>query len=519
MRRRHVEVTTSTGAAFLVALALVSLSIFAVLYVVDHMTIRPFPWPWQQLDSQTAAAAIANMAEVTVGILGVAITVVSIIVELAATRYTQRIAELFMRDRTNITALSFFVVTSVLVVWINLGLGDGPVPKTMVIVELVLVSVSLLALLPYFAYVFDFLSPTAVVRRIGEQARQALRYATRGGEPDGPREVVARALEHLGDIASKAIQNEDKAIAIAATNELARVVEASLAVKADLPDTWFDAYEFLKTDADFVSFHRDVLRRLVARRTWVEMKALRQYQSAFGETVLDQRDVGHLIAIQARRLAVKAGEADDREALRLVLRFLNTFSRQAINARDVRSAYNLLNEYRLLAQGLVGTPAQAMLLDVAEFIKVYGQLGFRSNLSFILETAAYDLCSLAEVVHAAGAGEHDALLDVVLDVDREPDDSAMQEAALRGVRKAQVKLATYYLVNGEEPLARRIQRDMGHESASRLRGIRQELERTVDEEFWEIADRGANFDWLDPERRARLAEFFGWFATSPLAAG
>ena len=37
-----------------------------------------------------------------------------------------------------------------------------------------------------------------------------------------------------------------------------------------------------------------------------------------------------------------------------------------------------------------------------------------------------------------------------------------------------------------------------------------EDEGTTDEEFWEISDRGANFDWLEPTRRAALDTFAAW---------
>ena len=30
-------------------------------------------------------------------------------------------------------------------------------------------------------------------------------------------------------------------------------------------------------------------------------------------------------------------------------------------------------------------------------------------------------------------------------------------------------------------------------------------------DFWEVIDRGQNFDYLDEERKRRLDEFFGWF--------
>ncbi len=97
-------------------------------------------------------------------------------------------------------------------------------------------------------------------------------------------------------------------------------------------------------------------------------------------------------------------------------------------------------------------------------------------------------------------------------MDREPEGHKSQEASLRGVRKAQTKLATFYLVAGDERSARRIFEDMRHEAPERLRSIRSELERVEEAEYWEVSDRGINFEWLEPERRAQLETFFGWFS-------
>jgi pentatricopeptide repeat protein len=133
------------------------------------------------------------------------------------------------------------------------------------------------------------------------------------------------------------------------------------------------------------------------------------------------------------------------------------------------------------------------------------------NLPFLLETAAYDLCTLLERVATSDPGPvHDALLEVFLDVDREPD-SSEQEASLRGVRKAQLKLATWYLESGDVERARRIFDDMRAEPISRLVSIRGELEAVLEPDYWEVSDRGVHFDWMPIERRRRLAEFFSWF--------
>ena len=85
------------------------------------------------------------------------------------------------------------------------------------------------------------------------------------------------------------------------------------------------------------------------------------------------------------------------------------------------------------------------------------------------------------------------------------------ERALRGVRKAQIKLAAYYLFHADVAAAREIYRDMAEEQAARLISIREELLAVESPYFWEITDRGTNFDWMPPECRSRVLEFFSWF--------
>src|SRR5690606_41553203 len=52
---------------------------------------------------------------------------------------------------------------------------------------------------------------------------------------------------------------------------------------------------------------------------------------------------------------------------------------------------------------------------------------------------------------------------------------------------------------------------MRDESAERLHSIRDELLAVQAKDFWEISDRGGNFDYLPPERKEMLRIFFGWF--------
>lgn len=491
-------VAALTSVAWLAAPCLL---IYMVLWLIDFAG-RGGSGPAKLLAADGVISTMVGFSEVTVAVLAIALTVVAIIVELAATRYTPRLTELFVRDPVNVATMSGFVIVSVLVLWINLSLHGPHHPTAMVWAATVLMSLSLLAILPYFAYVFDFLSPTRVIQRIQVNGTRALK--------DAQRHEVTRAIEQLGDIAANSVDNKDKSLAIASVNALAELCRDHIKDKHQPPE-WFDTQELMLGDPDFVAFHVDIVRALTERRTWVEMKVFRQYQSVFGDALNKMRDINHLIGIQTRRIGRYAHEVGDRHATQLVVHFLNTFMRAALNARDIRTAYNLLNEYRLLAEAVLRADDDERVLEIAGFIKFYGQLAFSSQLAFILETAAYDLCALLELASAIGSRAHDDLLELFLDVDREPEDGKIQEASLRGVRKAQIRLATHYLARDMHRQARRIFEDMRSEQPQRLQSIRRELEAVKTAEYWEVSDRGINFEYLAPERRAALNLFFSWF--------
>jgi hypothetical protein len=55
---------------------------------------------------------------------------------------------------------------------------------------------------------------------------------------------------------------------------------------------------------------------------------------------------------------------------------------------------------------------------------------------------------------------------------------------------------------------------MENEPAERLASIRRALENVTSKDFWEIIDRGRNFEYMPPGQRARLGEFFGWLKVS-----
>lgn len=516
MTRDRGRAAWSTWVFPLFILGGASLFVFGLTFLADAARAEEGKGLFQVLlnaDPEMAWNTLGNLAQVVAAILGIAITVVSIIVELAATRYTPKITELFVRAPVNFAVMGFFLVSCLVCVWVSVVVRADFIPQIGIATTVGLLSLSLLLLIPYFAYVFRFLSPRQIVRRLVLDAGRAIREAMRGRGVERAKDRVMEEVEHIGDIALNAVANRDKAIGMDGIDALADILALYAPYKRDLAESWYALGPALVGNPDFVSMAPEVIDDLQKQRLWLEMKVLRQYQTVFSEALGRQREIDYLIAIHTRALGERALAAGDADVVDLVIKFLNTYLRATINARDVRTGYNLLNEYRLLAAAALRSDDPATAARIVQHFSYYGQLAFASGLPFLLETAAYDLCALNQIALDADVSEtfRDQLLDVFLDIDKESELPHEHEASLRGVRKAQVKLATFYLARGREDLARRIYRDMEGEVLHRLRSIREELVAVSSKYFWEVTDRGMNMDYIPPEQRSHLGTFFEWF--------
>lgn len=464
----------------------------------------------------SALGALSNAAEVVAAVLGIAITVVAIVVELASNRYTPRITELFITEPINAAVMGFFVITALqcLAVSVTFDVGAnmrvGFVPFVGHAVSMSMLGMSLIILLPYFAWVFSFLNPVEIVRRIRIHTLEVM-ASKRARVTVGRKQAEAvRGVEQLADVALNAMEHKDKGVSMASAEALQRLLIDYQQFRGGMPADWFKVRGDLASNSDFISMAPAVLRTVTQRKIWLEFKVLRQYQTLYNESLNRMRDMNYLIAINTRRIAETGLREGHPELFDLAVKFFNTYLRATINGRDVRTAYNVLNQYRLLAEEVLDYDDGSYTVELARYFRYYGAVSFNAKLPFILETVAYDLCALNELAYSRQSPAARDLLEIFLDVDRESEGD-IQENSLRGVRKAQVKLATYYLEQGDSELAREVYFDMSGERSERLASIRNELLAIKSAEFWEISDRGVNFDYVPPERKRCLVTFFGWF--------
>jgi hypothetical protein len=505
-------------------LSTMAVAAFGLLYTVDQLVSGPGrPSAFFHFQPDKITDAVGSLAGMIAAVLGIVVTVVSIIVQLSAERFAQ-VTEMFFRDRTNMAVLGFYVVGCVCGIFVSFSLGaDAFVPRVSLTVMMIIAMVCFALMAPYFAYVFDFLQPENIIARIRRHATAAAERGLRAHDRDERDECQADSLaglEQLNDITINAVSGKDKIIATAGVDALKDLAVAYLKIKRWSQADWFEIGARIRENPDFVSMSPESLDDLEQRRTWLEFKVLRQYQSIYAEALTHMRDINYVVAIDTRYVGEQAVRVGDTEALALAVKFMNTYMRATLNAKDVRTAYNVLNQYRLLAEAIVRAGWHEKAVEVAGFLKYYAHLSFAQKLTFVTETVAYDLCALCEVAHEHKSPAEERLLEIFLEVDQPEHEGDVHDTGLRGVRKAQAKLASFYILRGAEALARRIYTDMADERPERLRSIREELRNVQSKDFWEIIDRGTNFDYLPPERKERLEVFFSWFeqlAEAPVA--
>ena len=262
-QRRRSLATLGLLTAFAVAA-------FAALWLIDYFLIDASSagreGVFRQLfdfDPETMQNALGSLAQVIAAVLGIAITVVSIVVQLAATRYTSRVADLFFRDKINIGVMGFFVVACVEALWVSFTVRRDYVPQATITATVIMASGSLLVLVPYFAYVFDFLDPEKVIARIGQQTLDRATSRKRANVDSQPDDTSARqdqtisGLAHLADIAVNALGQKDKVIATDASAALRRLLVEYQGRKGALEAEWFAIGAALRADPDFVALASD----------------------------------------------------------------------------------------------------------------------------------------------------------------------------------------------------------------------------------------------------------------------
>ena len=480
----------------------VALLVSTVFYVVDLLFLgggiigaSGVVEHYLAFNPQLLTDALPALGTTIVAAFGIVLTVIAIIVQLSSERYTG-VAMMFLRDPVHVAVLSFYIVASLL------------------LLVMTLTTLGLATMLPYFADTFWFLEPGNIIDRLRMRATKLTRLGLESDSEEEVERLQARVLGHLEeitDIANNSIEGRDKIIAGDAVDALRDFLLDYIAHKPSSPRDWFRIGKALRGNPDFVGMDRELMQELESRGLWVEWQTLNEYTGIYDEAMGSMQEINALIAIDTRYFGEVAATGRQGDLVRMVFRFMNSYLRTAIEQCNSRTASDVLHQYRMLLEELLHLDSPDAACEGVTFLRYYGRIAFEEDLPAVTETVAYDVAMLCQFAHRNQLKGENRILRQLLDLDAEgPMLGYRQHRSLRGVRRAQTKLALYYMSVGEEAKARLIASDMSEMPAELHDSVRNDLAEAPPPHFWEIVDRGRNLHYLTEAERAQLDVFQQW---------
>ncbi|MFA5927853.1 MAG: DUF2254 family protein [Candidatus Margulisiibacteriota bacterium] len=457
-----------------------NLSFWRMLLYVDPNSVR--------VTLSTASGGLAS-------VLGITITLVLLAVQLTANHYTPRVMDLFTKDKINIFLFSFFVGCVVYSFWIlSLIRTTDPatffIPYISVFICMVLTTICFCILIPYFFYLFYSLKPSSIIQKIEQEALDALRMA--GRQTEKAKLIVKDRIEQIGDMAKSAVIKMDVEVAQFTIQAIQELVTRYLPLKQKMSAGWHE-------DIAFSEYSKATIKRIREQKTWLETRVSQQLLLTFNLTLNRAKDIGNSILISNRLIGQEAAKHDDAQVIELVIKTFNTMLKEAIYQKDKFTCYNVLAQYRLFAEKLLAYKQFSGLTErISFYFKYYGCMAESMGVTFILDTAAYDLQILNQVVLEQVAPlDQQKILKVFLDLPPQ-----------KGVLKMEAILGAYYYWKEKHELGRLIVGDLAVEDKNVLKEIKEELLAPQEQDFWELTDRGVNFNYVPEEQKPSLERVF-----------
>jgi hypothetical protein len=150
----------------------------------------------------------------TMGVMfGIVLTVIGIVLELAAGKFTGSVSSIFFRDWRVLGAVGFVVASNVLSFLIFLGTGSEYsgryAPRSSVVIATILVVFQIIGVFPFMSYLFLFLDSQKVVGTIVDVGLAGVIKSVSdsdGNNVELYQSAAIKSIEHLRDTAQRAIK-------------------------------------------------------------------------------------------------------------------------------------------------------------------------------------------------------------------------------------------------------------------------------------------------------------------------
>ena len=362
-------------------------------------------------------------------------------------------------------------------------------------------------MLPYFSYVFEFLSPENIMAGIQKKSVKILRQVTKNSKriyvirrQDG----IVNVVDQLSDTALNSTSQEDRNMSLISVNRLRDILIYYQSVKSELPPSWF------VVPADFfINISEEFYNEILEKKIWLDSMIFMNMEGIFKTSFRTMADTTNAIAYNTRKIGVAALENKQEECVYLTIEYFNTFLRLALNEKNQRIIFNLFYQYRLVAEAFFDHNKEDLAEKVIFYFKYYGKIAYDIGLWFILMVSAYDVGFLLKKAFTGKVKNFEKLLKVFLSFD-DVFSSQNQPVARAGVRKAQLIFAAYLFSHKASPklIGNMVEVFEEQETYHSITELKNQLLGVKNKKFWEVTDRGINFEYMNEEQKQSLQKFF-----------
>jgi Predicted membrane protein (DUF2254) len=428
-------------------------------------------------------------------LIALLLTFISLAIPITANLYTPKLIEIFIRDRINLFVLcscAILAAHNLFAFSLSFDQWTGQLPFAIAVAGAIF---GWLLLLPYYFYVVSFIDPLTIIKRVSHSlllefdAAAAHKYSVAVSQ-----QRVNQKITNLGSVLLRAAERADRDVTFDAIKTHMLVLARVRDVKARLPA------EFFKVSNDLlVGLSGDATDILSEARTWMEHRIAIQLVLAF-KSVLGKMPDGVSAMAQAVKNAAHEESCRRNDAVfDLLVRVLNCFMREAIKKKENASVFNVVYTYKALVRRLLSDrPEQAPRL--VRHLRFYAEYARVQGLPFIYELVSYELGELTERAFERKVAPARELLDAMLAF------GGVEQSA--GLVKSRAILAGYFLERGLTQELERVEASLRNVTPAVLEKAKSGILSVQDRMFWELNDRGLNFDFVEPQRRTRVAEVF-----------
>ncbi len=468
------------------------------IYLALMNLLEPLPeGGWIAADAESRRLLANGLSRTAVTLITTVFACLFLAIPITANMYTPQLIHLFMRSGANRLMLGLFVFSAGHAVWLGRIAGSEPAPLIHLIFSLILVLLTLALLLPYMFSVFHFLEPTTIIALVSRDVVRLMRRSIKNPD-ETHREGLVNGVRNLGNIVLRALDRADRNTAIEAVEALDHCAVRYLNCKRQWPAEWFSVRH-----AQFPGLSKPAAKLLEQDRTWFEMELMLQLSRAYDAALAKVHDVISAISRTQRNLALLAAEKQDRGVLDLSLRFFNNFLREAVKSRDIHAIYDLLFQYRRMAERLWEAYPRKVL-QIGTYLDYYAGMALAADLPFAHDLVAYDLGHILTSVEPKQP-EYGQLLELYLKRPKPVKDNG-NHGLTEGLFKARLLTAARLHERGNHEAAEQVEQGLKELAVALPKATGERLLEETEEFFWEVTDRQQNLDYVPPSTRPFVRE-------------